>query len=182
MEQYREVRRDSPKDCFIYDPGGPADIWQAFVPDYVMVSTDAAASLPGQGHPQNAGTYPRFFRVMVQGGGLTIHRPASAENGVREGGETVTAYPPYRLSLTEALRRVSRIPADLMGLNKGRIAVGCDADIAIFDMETIGEMSDFPGIGDPNAPPQGIVHVFVNGILSFTNGRRLSGVMAGRMV
>ncbi|MDR2490422.1 MAG: amidohydrolase family protein [Spirochaetaceae bacterium] len=186
IEQYREVRRDSPKDCFIYDPGSPSDIWQAFLPDYVMVSTDAAASLSG-GHPQNAGTYPRFFRVMVQGGGLTVHRPAGAESSVGEGGatndgETVTAYPPYRLSLTEALRRVSLIPADVMGLNKGRIAVGRDADLAVFDMETIGEMSDFPGAGDPNAPPRGILHVFVNGVLCFTEGRRLPGRLAGRMV
>ena len=182
LEQYREVRRDSPKDCFIYDPGDPSDIWRAFVPDYVMASTDAAASLPGQGHPQNAGTYPCFFRVMVQGGGLTVHRPTDSNRGAGEGGETVTVYPPYSLSLTEALRRVSLVPADVMGLNKGRIAVGRDADIAIFDLEKICETADFPGIGDPNALPEGILHVFVNGVLSFTNGRRLPGVMAGRMV
>ncbi|MDR2521052.1 MAG: amidohydrolase family protein [Spirochaetaceae bacterium] len=166
MEQYREVRRDSPKDCFIYDPGSPSDIWRAFSLDDVMVSSDAAPSAAGQGHPQNAATFPYFFRVLVKGGALrTDGKPEAA---------------PERMSLREALRRTSLVPAQVLGLNKGRIAPGMDADIAVFDWEALREQADFPGTGDPNAPPVGVLHVFVNGALAIHAGARVPGASAGR--
>ncbi|MDR0539513.1 MAG: amidohydrolase family protein [Spirochaetaceae bacterium] len=154
LEKYREVRRTSPKDGFIYDPGCPGDVRNALSLPDVMVSTDAAPALPGQGHPQNAGTYPYFFRVFS--GSL--------------------------FTLTEAARRTSLVPALALNLNKGRIAPGADADIALFDLPRLREKADFPGTGDPNALPEGVLHVFVNGVLSWTCGKRVQDVYAGRML
>jgi N-acyl-D-amino-acid deacylase len=154
-EKYREVRRDFPGDSFIYDPGRPEDIFTAYSLQDVMVSTDCIAYPPGQGHPQGAATYPYFLRVLVK--------------------------ERRQLSLTEALRRTSLIPARVLGYEgKGRIAPGADADLAVLDWERLKERADFPGSGDPDAPPEGVRHVFVNGVLAVENGRRLPGVLAGK--
>jgi N-acyl-D-amino-acid deacylase len=54
-----------------------------------------------------------------------------------------------------------------------------DADLAVLDWERLRERADFPGIGDPGAPPSGVKHVFVNGILSIKGEKRLPAVKAG---
>jgi N-acyl-D-amino-acid deacylase len=153
-EKYREIRGTSPNETFIYDLGKPDDIFTAYsIPD-VMVSTDCIGYPAGQGHPQGAATYPYFFRLLVK--------------------ET------KRLSLTEGLRRCSLIPARALGYaGKGRIAPGADADLVIMDWETLREHADFPGAGDPDARPEGITHVFVNGVPAIRDGKR-TGALAGK--
>lgn len=155
LEQFREMRRDFPHDNIIYEAGSPEDIWTAYSLPEVMVSTDAGITPPGQGHPQGAATYPYFFRVMV-----------------RE---------QRRLSLLDGLRRCTLFPAQALGYErKGRLSPGADADLAALDWERLREGASFLGSGPgPDAPPEGVTHVFVNGALAIENGRRLSGVNAG---
>jgi N-acyl-D-amino-acid deacylase len=155
VDKYREIRRDFPQDSLIYEAGIPEDISAAYALADVMVSTDAGKAPPGQGHPQRAGTYPRFFRMMV-----------------REKRE---------LSLLEALRRCTLVPARAMGFTqKGRLAPGADADLAALNLATLRETSDFLGFGNPDSPPQGVTHVFVGGKLAIEGERRLPGVYGGR--
>jgi N-acyl-D-amino-acid deacylase len=157
LEKYRAERRDSPKTIFIYDPGEPDDVHTALAFADVMVSTDAAPAAAGQGHPQNAATYPRFFHEMV----------------------------PSVFTLPEALRRTSLLPAQALSLNKGRIMLGADADIAIFDMSRLRGNAGFPGENaesPPDAPPEGVEFIFVNGILSLAAGKRIKGINAGKMI
>ncbi|WP_081503689.1 amidohydrolase family protein [Treponema primitia] len=155
LEKYREIRRDSPGDSLIYDAGTPDDIFTAYSLDDVMVSTDSGENPPGQGHPQSAATFPRFLRVLVK------------ERG--------------QLSLLEALRRCTLIPARALGLaQKGRLAEGADADLVVLDWERLREAADFPGFGNPDAPPQGVKLVFVGGKLVIKDEQRLSGVYAGK--
>jgi N-acyl-D-amino-acid deacylase len=120
-----------------------------------MVSTDCIGNPPGQGHPQGAATYPLFFRVMVK--------------------------ERKQFSLREALRRCTTIPARAMGCpDKGRVAPGADADLVVLDWERLRERADFPGSGNPDAPPEGVKHVFVNGVLSIENEKRVPGTFAGK--
>jgi N-acyl-D-amino-acid deacylase len=63
---------------------------------------------------------------------------------------------------------------------KGRLAEGADADLVALDWEQLRETADFPGLGNPDAPPRGVRHVFVGGRLAIENGKRLAGVYAGR--
>jgi N-acyl-D-amino-acid deacylase len=155
LEKYREIRRDFPGDSLIYDPGQMEDVFTAYSLKDVVVSTDCIGNPPGQGHPQGAATYPLFFRVMVK--------------------------ERKQFSLHEALRRCTTIPARAMGCGgKGRVAPGADADLVVLDWERLRECADFPGVGNPDAPPEGVKHVFVNGVLSIENEKRVPGVFAGK--
>ncbi len=137
---YTKLRNEMPEETVIGMVGKESEVYEALKKDYMMVSTDAGtlydSNIPG--HPQDAGTYPRFIRTMV-----------------REQGQ---------LTLMEAIRRCTYLPATRLGLNnKGVINIGADADILIFDPEIITDKADYPGFGQVDARCEGIDYVIVNG-------------------
>jgi N-acyl-D-amino-acid deacylase len=153
-DTYRDIRRNYPRDIFLYELGSADDIYRAYSLEDVLVSTDSGPSPPGQGHPQNAATYPRFFRVMVK------------ERA--------------QFSLLEGVRRCTLLPADALGLTgKGRLKAGADADITVLNLEGLREKADFPGRGIPDAAPEGVLHVFVAGKPAILYEKRQKAVMAG---
>ena len=84
------------------------------------------------------------------------------------------------LSWEQAIAHTTLLPAQTMGLGrKGRIRAGMDADLLVFDPETICDRADFPGLGRPDAAPEGIRFVIVSGEIAAENGRA-TGVMAGK--
>ncbi len=121
-----------------------------------MISTDAGAYEPGEGHPQIAGSFPRFLREMV-----------------RERKE---------MSWEEAIRHITLLPAQAFGMRqKGRMRTGCDADIVIFDPNAIADTANFPGMGEPDGVNQGIRFVLVRGKIAVRDGK-LTGVNAGEPI
>ena len=63
---------------------------------------------------------------------------------------------------------MTSFPADFVGLrSRGRLAEGSPADITIFDPETIIDRSTYE---EPNLMPEGVVHVFVNGVAVLQDG------------
>ncbi|MCH2579564.1 MAG: amidohydrolase family protein, partial [Pseudomonadales bacterium] len=67
------------------------------------------------------------------------------------------------VSLPEAIRKMTLLPAQRLGLhNRGRIAPGYFADIAVFNPETIAEP---PTFANPHQYSTGIQDVLVNGLL-----------------
>ena len=71
---------------------------------------------------------------------------------------------------------MTRQPADRFGLTKkGRIEVGADADLCLFDLERVHETDTWL---DPERLSQGMDYVFVNGVPAIAEGRftdRFSG-------
>jgi N-acyl-D-aspartate/D-glutamate deacylase len=63
--------------------------------------------------------------------------------------------------------------------NKGRIRVGADADLTIFDPQTISDRSTFQ---DPAQYSEGIKFVIVNGVPIVKGGQLQPGVYPGRPV
>ncbi len=116
----------------------------------VFVASDAAAMSP-EGplgrfpvHPRNYGTFPRVLGRYVR--------------------ETGT------LSLEQAIRKMTSLPADRFGLDgRGRIADGAFADLVLFDPQRVSDRSDFDA---PHEYPVGIDLVVVNGRVAWDGERR----------
>jgi N-acyl-D-amino-acid deacylase len=76
--------------------------------------------------------------------------------------------------LVEGIRRLTSHPADLYGIpNRGRLAVGAQADLLLFDPATVGispaeRVADLPGGGRRTIRrPTGVHGVFCNGVKTF---------------
>lgn len=157
---YEDLRQNHKHETIICFTGIENDIYEVLSKDYIMVSSDTGPSPSGltdEGHPQNAGTFPRFFRKMV-----------------RE---------QKKLSLLQAIEKCTLLPANTFDFsNKGRLQVGADADIVIFDIDRIADKAQFPDRGRCDAKPEGIDHVIVNGKIVVQDGQILKGNLPGSTV
>ena len=118
-----------------------------------MIASDGILE-NGKGHPRAAGTYARVLGRYV-----------------RE---------QHALTLMDALRKMSLMPAQRLGLsNKGRIKVGADADIAAFDP---GRVIDRATFEKPAQYSDGIPYVLVNGTFVVKDGVLQTGVAPGQGV
>ena len=140
------LRTAHPHDAVVVRTGLQEAVYTIARHPLTMISTDAGAYSPGEGHPQIAGSFPRFLREMV-----------------RERGE---------VSWEDAIRRITLLPAQVFSLSrKGRMTPGCDADLVIFTPKTIRDRADYPGIGRPAAAPEGIEAVIVGGRIAALRGQ-----------
>jgi N-acyl-D-aspartate/D-glutamate deacylase len=104
------------------------------------IASDGVLS-QGSGHPRQAGT---FSRVLA--------------HYVRETGQ---------LSLSAAIRKMTLMPAQRLEAraplfrNKGRIRVGADADIVVFDADRVRDHSTYE---NPAAMSEGFRWVLVSGV------------------
>jgi dihydroorotase len=87
------------------------------------------------------------------------------------------------LSLMEALRKMTLMPAQRLEARvpamrrKGRVKVGADADLVVFDRGTIIDRATYR---EPTLPPVGIPYVLVNGVPVVRGGRIVDGPTPGR--
>jgi dihydroorotase len=114
---------------------------------WIMVASDAIAEPDANNHPRAAGTFARTLGVYVR------------ERKI--------------LSLMDALTRMTILPAQrVQGMlpamaRKGRMQIGADADITVFDPETV---IDRATVAAPATASAGISNVFVNGVGIVENG------------
>ncbi len=134
------------------------DEWirEALSRDFVMVASDGMPYAPGA-HPRSAGTFSRFLGRYVRDQGLMP---------LMEGLERITIMPARRLErMTDQARR------------KGRVQVGMDADITVFDPDSIIDTATFE---DDLSYSVGVVHVLVNGEFVVRDGENVDGAMPGQ--
>ena len=150
-ELFEQVRREQP-DCLTVGHVMKEDeIRFAYRHPNVTVGSDCFLS-EGQGHPRAAGAFPRF-----------LNRSASE----------------YGLGLSEALFRITALPARQLGLTgKGNLRPGSDADLVLFDPETIRDRASF---AEPTLPPDGIAAVFIAGQEAVIDGRIVHALL-GRAI
>lgn len=125
------------------------DVQQILTSEYVAVGTDGLFG--GRPHPRVYGTFPRILGRYVR-----------AEN---------------LLSLEEAVRMMTSLPARAMGLDhKGVIRPGMDADLVVFDPAIVADCATFDS---PTKSPDGIRHVFVDGECVVRNGETTDATPGG---
>ena len=87
------------------------------------------------------------------------------------------------LSLMAALRKMTLLPAERLEKRapafreKGRVRIGADADITIFDPEEVVDKATFD---DPLQPSAGIPFVLVDGVAVVKNSQLVDGIFPGR--
>jgi N-acyl-D-amino-acid deacylase len=83
------------------------------------------------------------------------------------------------LTLTEAIRRLTALPASNLKIKKrGKLERGFYADIAIFNAAEIKDLATFE---NPHQYATGMVHVFVNGVQVLDNGEH-TNLKPGRVI
>lgn len=138
-ETFEEMRRDFPRCITVCYVMKEADVRMALAHPNVMVASDGLLD-EGQGHPRAAGTFPRFLNQFV-----------------REG----------EISLYEGIRKMTAMPAQRMGFaHKGRLNVGADADVTIFNPAAIRDGATFES---PMIPPTGVDYVLIGGEIAAKN-------------
>jgi dihydroorotase/N-acyl-D-amino-acid deacylase len=110
-----------------------------------MIASDGRLTRPGDGvpHPRAYGTFPRVLGEYVR---------------VQQ-----------VLTLETAVHKMTGLPAKRLGLTgqRGCVAVGCYADVAIFDANRVGSPATFT---EPHQYAEGIPFVMVNGVLVVERG------------
>jgi N-acyl-D-aspartate/D-glutamate deacylase len=112
----------------------------------------------GRGHPRTSGTYARVLGKYVR-----EEKAVTLQDALR------------RMTIEPARRLERRTPAMA---NKGRLAVGADADVTIFDPATVIDRSTYE---DATIPSAGIPFVIVGGQLVVDRGE-VTSARPGRAV
>jgi N-acyl-D-aspartate/D-glutamate deacylase len=151
-ERFEELHNSSKaQDVLIFS--NTQQMVDATIPNLlIMIASDGAA-----GHPRNAGTYSRVLAQYVR--------------------EKKT------LTLMEALRKMTLMPAQMLerstpaAKRKGRLQEGADADIVVFDPQTISDRSTFQ---KPMEPSVGVRYLLVGGTVVINEGKMVPDVFPGR--
>ncbi len=125
----------------------------------VMIASDGVPMLKGGEHPRGAGTYARVLGYY------------SRELGT--------------IDLMDALRKMTIMPAQRLEAfvpemrDKGRIRIGADADITVFDPATVIDRATFE---DSHQASEGIPHVLVAGTFVVRDGVLVPNVYPGQPI
>jgi imidazolonepropionase-like amidohydrolase len=123
--------------------------------------------------------------VMIGSDGMPITGPKIHPRGQGSYARVLGHYvrEEKALDLMTALRKMTLMPAQRLEkrapafLNKGRIRVGADADITIFDPGSVIDKATFD---EPLQYSEGIPYVLVNGVPVVKNSQLVEGVFPGR--
>ncbi|MFZ0281218.1 MAG: amidohydrolase family protein [Bacteroidales bacterium] len=135
------------------------EIVRSTIADSIVLIASDGMLTGGKGHPRGTGTFARVLGKYVREENL--------------------------ISLSEGLRKITLMPAKRLEeiapvmKKKGRICVGADADITIFDP---GQIIDQATYKEPAKYSRGIEYVLVNGTIVVKNSQLQDGIFPGRGV
>jgi N-acyl-D-aspartate/D-glutamate deacylase len=151
-ERFAELHSSSKQQAVLMFANTQEVVDQVIPHPLIMIASDGA-----EGHPRNAGTYSRVLAEFV-----------------REKGS---------ITLMDALRKMSLMPAQVLeqstpaGHAKGRLQEGADADVVVFDPQTVTDRATYK---DPMEPSTGMQYVIVNGTVLIDQGKMVSDVFPGK--
>jgi N-acyl-D-amino-acid deacylase len=107
----------------------------------------------GRPHPRGFGSAPRLISLFAIKRGI--------------------------LSLEEAIRKMTSLPAETFGIdNRGKLLAGYWADLVIFDATSIKDEATYES---PFRAPEGIEYVLVNGNVALDHGQAAS-INSGQII
>ena len=143
----------------VYFTIGDEDLERIMQHPVVMIGSDSSAVAvegplaKGKPHPRAFGTFARVLGRYVRGKSI--------------------------ISLPDAVRRMTSLPAKVMGLtDRGILREGMKADLVVFDPSEVIDRATYT---EPFAYADGIEHVIVNGKHTICEGKH-TGVSAGRVL
>jgi N-acyl-D-amino-acid deacylase len=139
-ELFETLRRDAPETMTVGFFFREDEVEKALLSPRIMLGSDGLLS-GDKGHPRAAGSFPRFIARYAKTG---------------------------KLPLPEAIAKMTSMPAERLNLSqKGNLSPGADADIVIFDEDTIYDRANFE---NPLLPPEGIETVLIGGAFAVKDG------------
>ena len=135
------------------------DVKAAVESPLTMIASDGMWIDNGRAHPRTFGTYSRILGRYVREEKVLSLMDALA-----------------KMSLRPAQRLEQRVP---LMKNKGRVKVGADADLVVFNPDTVLDKGTFE---NPAQNPEGIRHVVVNGVAVLAEGNLVEGAFPGRPI
>jgi N-acyl-D-aspartate/D-glutamate deacylase len=153
-ERFNELRNSGTQKWILIFANTQEMVDKTIPNPLIMIASDGA-----EGHPRNAGTYSRVLAQYVR------------EKKV--------------LTLMEALRKMTLMPAQVLerstpeARQKGRLQEGADADIVVFDPNTIADRSTF---AKPMEPSVGVHELLVGGTVLIDDGKMIPNVFPGKAI
>jgi len=158
-ESFERYRKEQPGAAVVIHMI-PEDVVDAIIAEpEISIASDGMPWVTSGEHPRGAGTYSRVLGRYVR--------------------ERKT------LELMAALKKMSLMPAQRLEAispqmaRKGRIKVGADADITMFDPATVADVATFQ---KPMQASIGIRHVLVNGQAVVRDGKLVEKVFPGEAI
>jgi dihydroorotase len=159
MEEFDALRSGTGDDGVLMHMNTEETITRALQDPLVLVASDSMDIVNRYSHPRSAGTFARVLGHYVR------------ETGA--------------LTLPQAIRKMSLMPAQRLEAyvpamkKKGRLQVGADADLILFDPQQVSERARYL---DAKEYSKGILYVMVNGQLVVRRGALVGGVFPGKPV
>jgi len=159
QQRFERLRTEAPQTIIVGHGMQEANVAAAVAHPGVMIASDGMFYQNGRAHPRGAGTFSRVLGRYVR--------------------EQDT------LGLMEALGKMSYLPAKRLEQavpqmqRKGRIEIGADADLVVFDPQRIADRATF---AEPALASEGIEHVLVNGVFVVRDSQPQRGSYPGQAV
>ena len=158
-EEFNQLRDGAGDDRVLMHMNTEETLIKAIQDPYIVLASDAGTLRDRYEHPRTAGTFARVLGHFVR------------EKGA--------------ISLMDAIRKMSLLPAQRLEdfvpamKHKGRVQVGADADLVVFDPNTVASGAKYL---DAKQFSKGFEYVTVNGTLVVHEGAVVPDVYPGRPV